>query len=342
MAKPVYRIGIMGAGLIGTYVGARLVLGGANLVLVGRETWRERLSHTGLKLSDLKGWSAQLPFERIEYATETSALADCDLIILTVKSAATVNAAHAMIGFLKPGVVILSLQNGVGNAERLKAELPGITVFAGMVPYNVAEPNQGHFHQGTQGAITFGTDRALDPLARHMRLCGLKPKRAADMEAVLWSKLILNLNNAVNALSRLPLKAQLSDRNYRRCLALAQDEGLALLKQEGRIRPAKITAVSPGLIPFVLRLPDPLFKRLAGAMLAMDDQARSSMLEDIEAGRTPEIDWINGEVVRLAQRLGKTAPVNAKLCQRIEAMSFGRLPEGIRGHDLLAELKSGR
>jgi 2-dehydropantoate 2-reductase len=132
------------------------------------------------------------------------------------------------------------------------------------------------------------------------------------MEPVQWAKLVLNLNNPINALSNLPLKAQLSERAYRQCTALVQREALDLLTKAG-IAPARLTPLPPGWIPSVLRLPDFLFTRLAARMLAIDPLARSSMWEDLEAGRRTEVDYLNGEIVRLAARLGTTVPVNARL-----------------------------
>ena len=68
-----------------------------------------------------------------------------------------------------------------------------------------------------------------------------------------------------------------------------------------------------------LRLPDWLFRRVARQMVAIDPLARSSTWEDLEAGRPTEVDWINGEVVRLAETLGRTAPVNARLVALVKA-----------------------
>jgi 2-dehydropantoate 2-reductase len=88
--------------------------------------------------------------------------------------------------------------------------------------------------------------------------------------------------------------------------------------------------------PAILRLPDFLFRRLAAKMLAIDPLARTSMWEDLEAGRTTEIDYLNGEVVRLAESLNRTAPVNAKLVELIRQAETNRHPWS--GPDLLREL----
>jgi len=101
---------------------------------------------------------------------------------------------------------------------------------------------------------------------------------------------------------------------------------------------ARLTPLPPTWIPSVLRLPDALFTRLAGRMLAIDPQARSSMWEDLEAGRATEVDYLNGEIVALATRLGRSAPVNARLVDLVHAAERGG-QRTWRGTELLAELE---
>ena len=113
----------------------------------------------------------------------------------------------------------------------------------------------------------------------------------------MWGKLCLNLNNAINVLSDMPLKRQLENRNYRKVLSACVEEALAIMKAK-EIEPAKVGKLSPKYIPTILQLPDSVFKMVARSMMKMDDTARSSMWEDLQKGREPEIDYLNGAIVR--------------------------------------------
>ena len=208
-----------------------------------------------------------------------------------------------------------------------------------MVPFNVMQPGPGAFHQGTAGELEVAASPALHIFLDTFRRAGLPLVERTDMASVQWAKLLLNLNNAINALANRPLKEELSQRAYRRCLALAQTEAMRLLARAG-IRPAKLTPIPPAWIPHLLATPDAVFARLGGKMLAIDPLARSSMSDDLAVGRTTEVDWINGEVVRLADRLGQRAPVNAQLCALVHAAEAAATRPSWSGNDLLAALRS--
>jgi len=217
---------------------------------------------------------------------------------------------------------VISLQNGIGNADLLAKHLPEQTVLPGMVPFNVVQRGDGRFHQGSEGTLEVEDYPGVSVWNSLFERAGLPLLLHREMLPVQWAKLLLNLNNPVNALSDLPLKCQLSKRDYRRCVALAQCEALGLLQLAG-IRPAKLTTLPPNWLPTLLSSPDWVFRRLANRMLMIDPLARSSMWEDLVAGRVTEVDWINGEVVRLAERLGRQAPVNAKLMALIRQAEAG-------------------
>ena len=134
-----------------------------------------------------------------------------------------------------------------------------------------------------------------------------------------WGKLLLNLNNPVNALSGLPLLAELLTPAHRRHFAALMKEALDLLKAAG-IQPAQLTPLPWPVLVRVLQLPTPLFRLVAARMLRIDPKARSSMADDLALGRTTEIDALSGEVVRLATNLGKTAPLNEAIVARIHAL----------------------
>ena len=231
---------------------------------------------------------------------------------------------------------MVSFQNGLHNATHLRGSLPAWTVLAGMVQFNVVNRGEGQFHHGSEGALEVERHARLASLPPGFARAGLPLALHDRMEPVQWAKLVLNLNNAINALSNLPLKEQLSQRAFRRCLALAQDEALALLAEAG-ITPTALTPLPPRWLPWVLRLPDALFNRVAGRMLAIDPHARSSMWEDLQAGRRTEVDYLNGEVVRLADRLGRNAVVNARLVTLVHEAESGERREWT-GTDLLHEL----
>lgn len=333
------EICVFGAGSIGCYVGGRLQAGGARVTFVGRPRLAEELRTHGLHLTDYRGADLSVKAADMNFATTAQSAASADLVLVTVKSAGTDEAGRELAQVLKPDAVVISFQNGLGNAEVLRRHLPKQTVLTGMVPFNVVNRGQGAFHQGSAGELEVQQHPALAPFLAAFEQAGLPLEQHADMLAVQSAKLLLNLNNAVNALSNIPLKAQLSQRNYRRCVALAQQEGLELLKLTGQPL-AKLMPLPPRWIPKLLRVPDWLFRLLANRMLAIDPLARSSMWEDLQAGRTTEVDWLNGEVVRLAERLGRKAPVNARLMALIRSAEQGGRREW-SGEALLAELTAG-
>ncbi|CAN7400158.1 2-dehydropantoate 2-reductase [Bosea sp. LjRoot9] len=335
------RICVYGAGAIGCYLGGRLLAAGADLGFVGRPRSADELAEHGLTLTDLDGGQWRIPATGIAVATGPEGAATADLVLVTVKSAATGTVAAELAQVLRPGAVVVSFQNGLGHAETLRAALPGRTVLAGMVPFNVVSPGPGVFHQASAGGLVVAEDAALAPFLPAFASAGLPLEQHRDMLPVQWAKLLLNLNNAVNALANRPLREELSLRAYRRCLALAQAEALALLDETG-LRPARLTPLPARWIPRLLDTPDWLFARLAARMLAIDPTARSSMSDDLAAGRTSEIDWINGEIVRLATRHGRTAPVNARLVALIHAAEASAERPSWTGAALLAELEAAR
>jgi 2-dehydropantoate 2-reductase len=123
---------------------------------------------------------------------------------------------------------VISLQNGLRNAAILRAALPGHTVLEGMVPFNVIAGATGSYHQGSSGALEVKASQDLQTFVQAFSDAGLPLIERPDMLPVQWAKLLLNLNNAINALSNRPLKEELSQRSYRRCLAMAQTEALSL------------------------------------------------------------------------------------------------------------------
>ena len=337
MHGPIDRICIFGAGSIGCYVGGRLAAGGAPVTLIGRERMGSEIAQHGLHLTDWQGATLDVSPDGLRFATTAEAAADAALVLVTVKSADTDTAGQSLARVLRDETVVVSFQNGLGNAEQLKESLIRQVVLAGMVPFNVVNRGRGAFHQGSEGALEVERHAALAGFESSFVAAGLPLVQQSDLRPAQWAKLLLNLNNSINALCGLPLKEQLSQRDYRRCVSLAQREALALLEHAG-IRPARLTPLPPGWIPTLLSSPDWLFARLANRMLAIDPLARSSMWEDLEAGRRTEVDWLNGEIVRLARGRDRAAPVNARLVELVRAAEAGG-ERNWRGAALLADLR---
>src|SRR4051812_23516142 len=211
---------VMGAGSIGCYLGGTLAAAGANVTFVGRPRVIDALSAHGLVLTDLDGARREVAASALRLATAVPPRLRPSLVLLCVKSGATAAAAAELGASLPAGTLVVSMQNGVANAAVAAAAAPGLRVLAGMVPYNVAELGPGQFHRGTAGVLAAQDDAALRAWPDAFERAGLPLELHADMRPVQWGKLLLNLNNPVNALSGLPLRDELLDAGYRRCLAV--------------------------------------------------------------------------------------------------------------------------
>ncbi|MBF6331380.1 2-dehydropantoate 2-reductase [Nocardia transvalensis] len=335
-----FRVTVLGAGSVGIFVGGKLAAAGADVTFVGRPRLLDEIRASGLRLTDLDGGDDRVAPTGFHVDTEPDSVATADLVLVTVKSAQTADIAKLLVGRVRPGTVVLSLQNGIGNDTVLRESVPSCVVLAGMVMCNVVHHDGGRFHRGTEGGLAVADDPALEKFAPLFRRAGLALDRHGDLRPVQWAKLLLNLNNAINALSGQPLRAELAQRDYRRCFALAQTEALAVMRR-ARIRPARLTVLPPALMVRLLTTPDAVFSRLAGKVLAVDPVARSSMADDLELGRKTEIGWLSGEIVNLGRMVGVPTPVNARLVELITAAEGGD-PRRFSGAELLAQLRAAK
>ena len=325
------RIAVLGAGSIGCFIGGAWAAAGLPVTMIGRPRIAADIAEHGLTLSDHTGWQAHL--DDVDYRTEPSALGGADVIALCVKSGATQEAARDIAEHGREGALVISFQNGVSNVDVLERELgKGFEVVRGMVAYNVAYLGEGRFHKGVAGDLFAERRTGTEALARSIGDGPAALKLADDMLGLAWGKLLINLNNAVNALSGRTLIEELKQRDYRRVFAAAIREGLAVLRQAG-IEPAMVGGLGPRVLPRVIGSPDWLFNNVFLRKWKIDAKARSSMADDLAAGRKTEVDYLNGELVRLAERLKRDAPVNraiVALVRKAEADAKPWAPAALR------------
>ena len=309
------RVGVMGAGSVGCFVGGKLLAAGrADVVFIGRQRLRDEIAEHGLTLQDLDRDAVVVPAPQVVYETDMAKLADCDAVLACTKSAQTEDVARELAQVLARDTVLVSLQNGVRNAPTLRAHLGDRTVLAGIVGFNVLSRGQGLFHRTMSGSLMLEAppDERAKAVVDALSATDLQIEQRRDLAPDQWTKLLVNLNNAVSALSDAPTREMLLSRSYRRIIAAIVDEALGVLRAAG-IKPARLRGVPIGLMPKVLRLPTPLVRLVTRAQMKVDPHARSSMWEDLRRGRATEVDFLNGEIVALAERTGVDAPINRRI-----------------------------
>ena len=253
------HIVIHGAGSVGCLIGGTWMLSGLPVSFYGRQSVRDEIAENGLTVTDSERRRIEARPDEVDFSTDAKVLARGDIIALCVKSTGTEQAAKEIARHARKGAVVISFQNGVSNVDLLKAALPDQSILWGMVPFNVARMGNGRWHKGTAGAL-WAEDH---PVTRALEArIGKGPgalRLSGDMRGVAWGKLLINLNNAINALSGRPLLEQLSERDYRRVFAACQVEALEILEAAG-IEPVQIGPISPKLLPHVIASPDLMFR----------------------------------------------------------------------------------
>ena len=331
-------IGVAGAGSIGCFVGGMCAAAGRRVALLARPRVIQEIESNGLRVTSFEGFERTIVPRQLTLSDDPGIFADAGVVLVTVKSADTAEIAEAIARHAPPDAVVVSLQNGVGNASLLRQRLPGRVVLAAMVPFNVIASGEGRFHRATSGDIVIEQDDA--GTADRLSVPGLTMRPSDDITGVQWGKLLVNLNNAINALSDLPLRQQLAQRSWRMLFADQFAEGLAALRAEG-IGPVSSTPVPAGWTPHLLRLPDAMFGMVLGRTMKIDPQARSSMWEDLKRGRRTEIDYLQGVITEIADRRQMQVPLSRRivaLIKRAEVAgqgSPGLTPEQIRSDSMM-------
>ncbi len=330
----------MGAGAIGCFVGGALAQVGVDVVLVGRDSLGAALRDRGMTLIDLDRSRRDVAADRFAFSTSPDALAGCDVVLCAVKSGQTAETGDALHGVLGADAIVVSLQNGIHNAEVLRARLGTRIVLGAIVGFNVVWRDGAVFQRATSGPLVIepsGRSVATD-LARALERAGFDVERPSDFASKQWSKLMMNLNNAVSALSGAPTRDLVLGAGYRRIVAAVIEEALGVLRA-AQIRPARLGPLPPQLFPTMLRLPSLLVRWLAGAQLEIDPDARSSMWQDLDKRRLTEVDHLNGEIVALAAKHGVRAPLNERMVRLVhEAEARGEGPPNLSAEALWSAL----
>jgi 2-dehydropantoate 2-reductase len=299
-----------------------LARAGTQVRLIGRPALVDAVARDGLRFEgvDFKG---RIP---LSATTDPAGVAGAGLVLFCVKSPGTEEAARAIAPHLAPGAVVLSLQNGVDNVERLRAEITNVVVPA--VVYVAAEiPAPGVIRHNGRGDLVIGElgppppslpspampgrvgrgEALIAKLAAYLAGASIPARISDNVEGELWWKLILNCAyNAVSALGRSRYGPMMAMPQVREVMSDAVREIIALAKAKG------VRVAMPDPVEAVLRFADAM------------PQAISSTAQDLERGRATEIDYLNGYVVRECDARGLPAPVNRTLYALVKLLEQGR------------------
>jgi 2-dehydropantoate 2-reductase len=302
------RTAVLGAGAVGCYFGGMLARAGAPVTLIGRPAHVEAIRRDGLLLDTLRFRE----HVKVGAATEPDAVAGAGLVLVCVKSGDTEAAARSIAAHLARDATVVSLQNGVDNAARMRpllaAEVLAAVVYVGCQmggPGHVRHTGRGDLVIGGRAGSAEGARRAAAAAAVFER-AGVPCKVSPNVDGELWTKLIINCAyNAMCALSRLQYGRMVASPWARELMGQVIEEAVAVARADG------VELDTDGLVERVMKVGE-----------AMPTQI-SSTAQDIGLGKATEIDALNGHVARRGAELGVPTPVNRTLHGLVKLLELG-------------------
>jgi 2-dehydropantoate 2-reductase len=290
------RVAVLGAGAVGCYFGGMLARAGHRVTLIGRPAHVEAIARNGLRF-DAKTFSEAI---KAEASTSAEAARGAQLVLFCVKSTDTEAAAAQIAPHLDADAVVLNLQNGVDNTERIQARVRNPVVPA--VVYVATEmAGPGHLRHHGRGDLVIGflQEKFAGGLLENLKLlfenAGVPVTVSDNVAGELWAKLVLNCAyNAISAIAQLPYGKMIEGHGVRDVMRDVVEESLAVAKASG-------VQMAPGML-----------ERTLGLASSMPGQF-SSTAQDLARGKPTEIDHLNGYVVRRGEALGIPVPANRAL-----------------------------
>jgi 2-dehydropantoate 2-reductase len=297
------KIAVMGAGAVGCYYGGMLARAGHDVVLIGRGQHVDAIDRRGLFM-DTQAFREYVP---VRASTEASAVGGAELVLCCVKSTDTRTAAEAMAPHLAPEALVLSLQNGVDNAEVLQALLP--RKVAPAVVYVATEmAGPGHVRHHGRGELVVGPSALSEDRKDQFAAAGIPILVSDNVLGALWSKLILNCAyNALSAITQLPYGVLWQGEGVQAVMGDVVAECLAVAKAEG------------------ITVPESPWDAVVRIAETMPGQC-SSTAQDLARRKPSEIDHLNGYVVRRGTAHGIPTPVNRTLHTLVRLMESRPAP----------------
>lgn len=304
------KIAILGAGAIGSLFGALLWESGEDVVLIGRKRHVDAIKSRGLKVSGISGERIVKP----KAVTTTQEVGKVDLIIISVKSYDTEQAAKDALNMIHHNTVVLTIQNGLGNIEKLCEIIGEKHVVGGVTMQGSTLVKPGEIYHAGKGPTIIGelngeiTNR-IKRIAETFNKAKIETQITQNIWGVLWDKLIINVGiNALTAITRMKNGELLKIPEIRDIMIEAVKEAVNVAKA----------------LNIKLEIEDHVRKVIEVAEATANN--KSSMLQDIEKGKRTEIDYINGAIVKLGKKLKIKTPVNKTLTAIVKAIFQFPLP----------------
>ena len=292
------KVAVMGAGAVGCYYGGMLARAGHDVTLIARPVHVAVIAQNGLRLQTA-AFDEQV---RLAASLDASAVQGASLVLFCVKSLDTESAGAQIAPHLAPDALVLCLQNGVDNADRLRQVLPQHAVAAAVVYVATEMAGPGHVRHHGRGELVMESSDRSEALAQALTAAGMPTQISNNVRGELWAKLIINCAyNAVSAITQLPYGKTVAGEGVpdvmrdvvAECRAVAQAEGVHVAGDvDAAIR--KIFETMPNQF--------------------------SSTAQDLARGKRSEIDFLNGLVVRRGDALGMATPANRVLWALVKLM----------------------
>ena len=314
--QAICRIAVIGAGAVGSALGALLHRAGQNVVLVARPAHVAAIRRDGLQVDGVMG-----SFIASIEAAETLNFKP-DLALLTVKAQDVVTVVKANQTFLN-GVPVVTFQNGIHSDELVASILPREQILSAVVTMNAAYLLPGKVTIAIRGSLTIGRpfnqrDGKLEEVA-HILNQAIPTRITDNIQGAHWLKLIINLNNALPAITNYTMSQVYADACLRNIAVGIMREGQRIIGR-ANIRLESLPEISVGLTRLLYMIPLGMAGRIVAKKyrrLITEWPLWSSTLQSILRRRPAEIDYLNGEIVELGKRYGEATPLNTKIVELV-------------------------